>query len=204
MDAVALSRVLTDAADVLGVAGCIDDVILPTMRQIGAWWAAGRYTIPQEQITTETVRAWLDERISRAPQPAHADPVLVACGPRDRHTVASEALALLLRTQGWHCRVLGARISADSLMYAVAATPPAAVVVVSHLADNRRHALDALEVVQHANIPVFYAGNAFHTRASREGVAGTYLGIHIGDASVRICQVLNRAAAPEQPSLEQA
>ncbi|MET3807973.1 methanogenic corrinoid protein MtbC1 [Nakamurella sp. UYEF19] len=196
LDSVGITRVLSEAAATIGVAVCIDEVVLPTMRQIGVWWAAGNYSIAQELMTTETVRAWLDELSTRAPVPTHRRPVFLACGPRDRHTLAGEALALLLRLQGWHCRVLGARISASSLMFAVAATPPAAVVVTSHLAAHRSHALPAITAVHDSGTTVFYAGNAFATFESREGVKGTYLGNHIGDACTLIRGVIEPRRAP--------
>ena len=41
-----------------------------------------------------------------------ADPVVLACGPSDQHTIGLEALALLLRLRQRPCRVLGARVAA--------------------------------------------------------------------------------------------
>lgn len=190
LDSAGIFRALRGAADAIGVADCIDDVVLPAMRQIGVWWADGNYTIEQELMTTETVRAWLDDLSTRVPVPSHQEPIFLASGPRDRHILATEALALLLRTQGWHCRVLGARISAGSMMFAVSATPPAAAVVTSHLADHRGHALLTITALHNAGVTVFYAGNAFSTIDSRHGIPGTYLGDNIGDACSLICRIL--------------
>ena len=192
MDPLAVVMTLTEAGFTLGLADCIDEVLLPAMRQIGLWWAAGRCSQAQEQLTTEAVRAWVDHGSAFAPAPTRKAPVLLACGPRDRHTIGLEALALLLRIQGWQCRVLGDRISAAVLLTATQASAPAGVVVVSHLAMNRGHALQSLAVIEGEHIPLFYAGNAFGTRSDRAQLPGHYLGTNMGQACTAICEVLDR------------
>ncbi len=99
----------------LGLGSCVDDVLLPAMRQIGAWWETGRCDVERERLTTETARAWLDSLAAYAPAPRRPRPVVLACGPSDLHTLGLEALALLLRNQGWPCRPLGARTSSTQL-----------------------------------------------------------------------------------------
>jgi methanogenic corrinoid protein MtbC1 len=193
LDAAGVSHTLTEAATAVGLPDCIDQVILPVMSQIGRWWAAGEYSIPQEQMTTEAVRAWLDHRGTLVSAPRHAQPVLLACGPRDRHTIGAEALALLLRIQGWQCRMLGARISVANLLTAALAMTPAAVVLVSHLAANRRLAVEALTGVHRADIVGFYAGNAFASQDNRRDVPGIYLGTSIQGACSQICHILDAA-----------
>ena len=202
LDAATISTTLTEAMDVVGLPDCIDLVILPVMSQIGRWWAAGQYSIPQEQMTTEAVRAWLDHRGTFVPTPRHSQPVLLACGPRDRHTIGAEALALLLRTQGWQCRMLGARISAANLLTAASAMTPAAVVLVSHLAANRRLAVESLTGVHEANIVGFYAGNAFISQDNRRDVPGIYLGTSIQGACSLVCKVLDDAPEAGFTALE--
>src|ERR1700712_2492575 len=57
LDPLAVVSALTEAGLTLGLADCIDQVLLPVMRQIGTWWAGGRCSHEQEQLTTEAVRA---------------------------------------------------------------------------------------------------------------------------------------------------
>ena len=194
LDPATISSLLTEAVEAVGLADCIDEVLLPVMGQIGRWWAAGQYSIPQEQMTTEAVRAWLDHRGTLVPTPGHAQPVLLACGPRDRHTIGAEALALLLRMQGWQCRMLGARISVANLMTAALAMTPAAIIVVSHLAANRGPAVEALSRVRQADIVAFYAGNAFVSLDNRREVPGIYLGTRIQDACSMVCGILETSS----------
>ncbi|MGI8668138.1 MAG: MerR family transcriptional regulator [Jatrophihabitans sp.] len=167
---------LDEAQRQLGLGNCIDDVLLPAMRQIGLWWQNGRCDIEQERLTTETVRGWLDALTAFAPTPTHRRPLVLACGPSDLHTLGLEALGLLLRNQHWACRQLGARVTLPALSTAVSASGAAGVVIVAHLPTGRNRAVQALQLVEDSQTPVFYAGNAFGSARSRRGVPGRYLG----------------------------
>jgi DNA-binding transcriptional MerR regulator len=189
LDSAAIRSILDQASETLGLATCIDDVALPSMRQIGVWWTVGHCDFDQERLTTEAVRGWLDRRSAFAPRPLRPQPILLACGPSDLHTIGLEAMALLLRDHGWACRVLGARTPTLTLTSATIATSALAVVVVSHLSTGRLRAVASMEAVRQLRVPVFYAGNAFTATRSRRGVPGTYLGPRIGIA----CEIIGRA-----------
>jgi len=177
---------LSKAVEMLGLDGCIDEVLLPSVRQIGQWWETGRCDMTQEHLTTEAARAWLDKRSAFAPMPTMARPIVLACGPSDLHTIGLESLALLLRTRGWPCRVLGARTPTESLTTASVAAGAAGVVIVAHLSTGRRRALASIAAVHELHIPVFYAGNAFSSRRSRTQIPGLYLGNRLQDAATLI------------------
>jgi methanogenic corrinoid protein MtbC1 len=186
---------LDKAVDHLGLAATVDDVLLPAMRQIGVWWAVGHCDVIQERMATEAVRAWLDRRSAFAPAPTRPRPILLACGPGDLHTVGLESTAMLLRYQGWGCRVLGARTSTMTIAAAARATQVAGVVIVSHLGTGRNRAIESIRAVAELGVPVFYAGNAFTTARSRRGVPGRYLGAGIEAA----CATLTRALEDRDP-----
>ena len=195
LDAASIRARLDEATATLGLAACIDDVLLPAMRQIGTWWAVGRCDVVQERMATEAVLAWLDRRGAFAPAPTRPRPILLACGPSDLHTIGLESTAVLLRYQGWPCRVLGARTPTVTIATAARATPVAGVIVVSHLATGRLRAVESIRAINDVGIDVFYAGNAFFTPRSRRGVPGRYLGVGIDDA----CAQLTRALTPTDP-----
>jgi len=194
LDAASVRRLLEEASDAIGLGGCIDRVVMPVMRQIGIWWITGSYSIEQEAMTTEAIRAWLDRRTAFLPGPTRPNHILLACGPHDRHTLGLEALALLLRTQGWSCRMLGARITAATLATAAEANDPAAVVVVAHIPAGHRRAVAALQAVDQLGFTLFYAGGAFSDQESREGVPGRYLGRQITGACAIIVDTLDEAS----------
>lgn len=182
-DPVALRNYLDSAVQSLGLGGALDDVLMPALQRIGVWWRTGRCDFGMEQLTTETVRAWLDDLTATAPSPQPGRNVVLACGPSDLHTVGLEALTLLLRHNGVRCRLLGARTSVTALLTAVQATGASVVVVVSHLSTGRHRAVEAIRAADQQGALVFYAGNAFSTPRSRRAVPGTYLGVRLQDAA---------------------
>jgi MerR family transcriptional regulator, light-induced transcriptional regulator len=183
MDPSAVVGALDRAVDELGMPTAMDEVLLPAMRQVGQWWETGRCDVAQEHLTSEAARGWLSRLAAFAPVPVRAKPAVLACGPRDLHTLGLEAMAVLLGYDGWSCRVLGARTPADTLAIAVRATSAAVVVVVSHLSVGRRPAVEAIRAVANSGTPVFYAGNAFLFARAREHVPGTYLGESLAAAT---------------------
>lgn len=181
-DPTAVRDQLDAAVTELGLGSTIDDVLFPTLRQVGVWWQTGRCDVEQERLTTEAARAWLDRRTSYSPAPLHPRPVVLASGPADVHTIGLEALGLVLRSRGWGSRLLGARTAPVALTTAVVANRAAGVVVASHLASGRQRAVVSLRAAADLGVAVFYAGNSFATPRSRVKVPGTYLGGRIQQA----------------------
>lgn len=167
--------VLEEAVAALGLGGCIDDVLFPAMREIGSRWQLGRLEIEAERLTTEVVRGWLEGLTLRAPEPFEAAPLLLTCGPADLHSIGLEALAVLLRHHRRPCRVLGTKTSVRTLTTAVRANRPSAVVIASHLRNNRASAAMAVRAAASLGPEVFYAGDAFGSARLRRHVPGTYL-----------------------------
>lgn len=179
----AVQEQLTLANTVLGLARCLDDVLMPAMQQIGQWWATGRCDVDQEHLTTEATRAWLETLTASAPPPADSAPIVLACGPSDLHTIGLEALATLLRYDRHACRVLGARTPVEAVVTALHASSADAVVLVSHLSNGRARAIESIRAANLAGALVFYAGNAFTTPRSRRNLPGTYLGTRLEQAT---------------------
>jgi methanogenic corrinoid protein MtbC1 len=190
-DPVAVRARLDEALADLGLAVCLDDVLLPAMQQIGLWWQTGRCTVESEHLTTEAARAWLETLTSSAPAPVRPGTIVLACGPTDLHTIGLEALCVLLRDEGWNCRLLGARTSVPALGAAVHATDATAVVIVSHLNSGRARAVESLRSAHATGVEVFYAGNAFTSPRSRRNLPGHYLGARLQDAREMIASRLS-------------
>ena len=195
LDAASIRALLGEATAALGLAACIDDVLLPATRQIDVWRAVGHCDVVQERLATEAVRTWLDGRSAFAPAPTRPRSILLACGPSDVHVIRLESTAVLLRHQGWPCRVLGARTSTVTLAAAAKAAAVAGVVVVSHRASGRLRAAESIRAINDLGIEVFYTGNAFSATRSRRGVPGRYLGVGIAEGCARLTQAL----APTEP-----
>ena len=185
-DMEAVQAQLTEATEALGLGPCLDEVMLPAMQQVGRWWQVGRCTIEDEHMTTAAVREWLESLSAAAPAPTHRKSIVLACGPTDSHTLGLEGLGLLLRREGWSCRLLGPRIPVPDLIAALRTPGVGGVVIVSHLSSGRARAVESLHAADAEGLPVFYAGNAFTAPRTRRYLPGTYLGAGLQDACTLI------------------
>lgn len=190
LDSQGVNAALDQAREQLGVEQAVCGVLLPAMRQIGIWWQRGQCDVAHEHLATETSRGWLNRLLYLGSAAWQPEVVVLACGPRDFHTIGLEGLGVLLGQRGWACRLLGARTPVRSLVTAVQGSEAAAVVLVSHLAVVRRSAVEALRAAQLTDALLFYAGNSFISPQARKGVPGTYLGESLGEAAGTVTSAL--------------
>jgi hypothetical protein len=202
LDPLGLQTQLDRAAAVLGLARCIDEIVIPATHHLSRLPATGERDADHELMATEAIRTWLNHRGSFAPAPREVGPILLACGPRDRHVVSLECLALLLRFQRWPCRVLGARVSTFTLTIAAKAADAAGVVIVSTESRALTHAVVSLQAIDGLGIPVFFAGSAFEPEhgssrlpgACRPG--GHLPGRYLGSSAEGACALLLSTLTP--------
>jgi hypothetical protein len=183
----------------LGLAGCLDEVVIPAWRTVRRWRLAGRLDVRHEVLAGEAVRAWLSNRRSFGPPPATDAAILLGCGPRDRDLVVLECLAALLHERGVPHRVLGSRISTFTWTIAVQATDAAAVVMMSADSQGHRSAVESLLALHTLRIPVFYGGEAFSRGYSRRQVQGRYLGDQLRNACAMLVETLPDAVRLDAP-----
>ena len=187
-----LRGALDGAAEALGVEAAIRDVALPAMHEMGSRWASGTCDIAHEHLATEAVRVWLARLAAMAPPPFRSKPLVLACGPKDLHSIGLEAFGVLLARRGWDTRVLGALTPISSLVAALRAAEADGAVVTSQRSVTRRAAIDAVRAVGAIpGITPFYAGDAFAAPSARRDVPGVYLGSDV----VAGVAVLERALA---------
>jgi len=184
LDPAALRETLTEGADSIGVEQTIRDVALPAMREMGSRWKAGVCDTDHEHLATEAVRVWLARQSAMAPAPFKPFPLVLACGPKDLHTIGIEAFGVVLARRGWSIRTLGPLTPVDSLVAAIRAAEARAAIVTSQRSVTRRAAVEAIEAADGLpGVKAFYAGAAFGPTAARKDVPGTYLGDDIVTAA---------------------
>jgi DNA-binding transcriptional MerR regulator len=177
LDPAGLREILTTGAESLGVEQTIHDVSLPAMREMGSRWKAGVCDTAHEHLATEAVRVWLARQSAMAPPAFRPFPLVLACGPKDLHTIGLEAFGVILARRGWSIRTLGPLTPVSSLVAAVRAAEARGAVVTSQRSVTRRPAVDSIEAVDALpGIHAFYGGAAFSPTAARKDVPGTWLG----------------------------
>lgn len=191
-DPAAIRRWLDSASTEMGLHRAIDAVVLPTLREVGSLWEAGKCDVANEHFASQAIRSWLSGQLQSARIKRKRPVVLMACGPKDLHTMGLEAFYVMLTRRGWSCRILGAMTPVASAVAAATGSGATAAVIVSHMTTSRREAVSSLEALGELGLTLFYAGNAFVHERAREGVPGTYLGDDLSEAVSTIEKRLTR------------
>ena len=184
LDPSQLREILTEGTEQLGVEHTIRDVALPAMREMGSRWKAGVCDTAHEHLATEAVRVWLARQSVMAPPAFRPYPLILACGPKDLHTIGLESFGVVLARRGWSVRTLGALTPVSSLVAAVRAAEARGAVVTSQRSVTRRAAVEAIHAVDRLpGVEAFYAGAGFGPATARKDVPGTYLGDDVVEAA---------------------
>lgn len=195
LDPRGLQGQLDRALATLGLARCVEEIVIPATRLLRGLRMAGERDAAQDLMAIEAIRTWLSTRSSFAPAPRDVGPILLACGARETQVVGLESLALLLRFQRWPCQVLGSRVSTFRLKIAAQAAGAVGVVVISNEKRGWPRAVVLLRTVEALDVPVFYSGDSFESADARRQVPGRYLGNQVQGACVSLITALEPASS---------
>lgn len=193
LDPIGVQYALEEAIETLGVEAAIQGVMAPAMREIGDRWKTGQCDVAEEHAATQAVRAWLARHLGTTPPPFRPRAIVLACGPKEQHSIGTEAFAVILARKGWDCRILGAQTPSDSLVKAAGNAEAGGVVVTAQRGATRRSTVVSIRAASaQTRARVFYAGSAFVATSARRGVPGTYLGDDMVEASTIVERTLAR------------
>lgn len=108
LDAADLHAVLERAAVSLGVAGFLDQVVAPSLQNIGRGWSEGTVSIAQEHLATTVFRRVLGWLLQVYEVNHSAPRLVVATPPRQRHELGAMLAGAAAASQGWDVTYLGA------------------------------------------------------------------------------------------------
>ena len=106
-DPEAVARLLDQAFALHPLVETLTSVVEPLLRRVGDEWRAGNFTVAQEHLVSEAVRARIERLLADARGGVRGLAVL-ACPPGERHDCGLLMLAVMLRADGWQVAYLGA------------------------------------------------------------------------------------------------
>lgn len=110
----------------------IDEVITPTMAEIGTLWTKGELTIDEEHRASQIVLDAIGELRALHTEPVgEARTVIGACGPGETHVLGLKLLLTLLAQHGWRSIDLGANTPFESILHMAEKESPALVLISS-------------------------------------------------------------------------
>lgn len=109
-----VSEVLDEVLGALTPLRAYEEVLVPLQREVGARWHAGTFSVAQEHLVTQEVRARLITLLHTAPMRGRRRAVL-ACFPEEQHELGLLGTALRLRHAGMMVTLLGQRTPAEEV-----------------------------------------------------------------------------------------
>jgi MerR family transcriptional regulator, light-induced transcriptional regulator len=140
LDQSRVSEVLDEVLAALSPLKAYEEVLVPLQREVGERWHSGLFSIGQEHLVTQEVRARLINLLRAAPSRGQRHAVL-ACFPEEQHEMGLLGAALWLRHAGLTVTLLGQRVPPGDVGR-MATTLKADLVGLSAVTD---HGLEAFE-----------------------------------------------------------
>jgi MerR family transcriptional regulator, light-induced transcriptional regulator len=112
-------EILTRASALLTTADLVFEVLLPILRQTGARWEAGSFTVAHEHAVSAQARGLLDTLMRRAAPRTGAPRVVIATPATHRHEFGALAAAHLAVSRGFEPVYLGPDVPDIDLLDAV-------------------------------------------------------------------------------------
>jgi methanogenic corrinoid protein MtbC1 len=185
-DELALVAAIADAASSLGMAGALDQVLMPGLRRVGSAWEDETIESSNEHFATEVVRREISRWIADSPAvEAGAPTVVLACPEDERHDLGLLGLALLLKRKGFRVVYLGADVPAADVARAVQDLRPQAVCIAAVLPGSVASAARALRALATGRQQprLFVGGPALATSDAEAGLPAVRLPQSLADAA---------------------
>ncbi len=185
------------------VLAAFEELLVPTLVDIGDAWHAGRLNEAQEHFASAFIRARLDS-LARVVRPLSGAPVvLLACAEGEQHELGLLMLNVLARFQGLATVYLGPNLPGSALAATARDIGPAIICLSATTADSveaLRPGLLALRAALPAT-PILVGGRAFGDPVRAPGVDGVEVApAPLGAALeriARICRPAERARTTE-------
>ncbi|MEY5145328.1 MAG: hypothetical protein RL745_697 [Actinomycetota bacterium] len=136
LNATGCKRIIERSIRSVGIVGAWDDLIVPTMNEVGMRWQNTGSAVEVEHLLSHCVTAVLAASAQANLVTGNHRPVLLACTPKELHSLPLLAIHAALAERQVESRVLGAQTPVEALVQAVHRSGPAVVVVWAQLPEN--------------------------------------------------------------------
>ena len=107
---------LSEAFAIYPVEQVAEEILAPTLVEVGERWHRGEATVVQEHFATAILRRRLSVMFHAYDQPAAGPLAITGAAPTEWHDVGILLVSLALRRNGWRVIYLGQNVPADQLL----------------------------------------------------------------------------------------
>jgi DNA-binding transcriptional MerR regulator len=169
--------VLSEAFALFPVETVAENIIAPTLVEIGERWHRGQVTMVQEHFATAFLHRRLSTLFHAYDQPAAGPLVITGAAPSEWHDIGILMVSLALRRSGWRVLYLGQNVPGEQLVSEITRLRPEAVCLSATTLSSADALHDVYETVGAMPEPrprLAFGGRAFNAhpelRASFPGV----------------------------------
>lgn len=128
--------ILNEAFALHAVDVVAEEVVAPTLVEIGERWHRGEVSVVQEHFATAFLRRRLTALFHAYDQPGKGPLAVTGSAPGEWHDVGILLVSLALRRRGWRVIFLGQNVPVDQLIEQVRTLQPAAICVSAATRDS--------------------------------------------------------------------
>lgn len=173
------------------------DLVQPVLRDIGARWQAGNFSVTCEHVGSNLLRSHLMQLVRLSPPSIRDVTVVVGCAPGELHDIGALILALFLRRRGYHVIYTGANVERESFVADILRTRPAAVCLSASLVTSAESLVETFFRLRDLNSPFLgFGGRVYREHPELiEHTPGVYLGDDARVATQRFEAMIDRGLA---------
>jgi len=188
-----LLEILVAAECSMGIEATVDEIVLPTLVEMGDRWQRSTMSIGAEHLLSEVICLWLDDFSRTLPSaPANAPRVVVACIEDERHEIGARALALFLRREGLRVAYFGSDMPTGSLMEVVRSGSFAALCLTATMSTSLPTTRIALgRLIEMGSGTLMYVGGRAFSQV-RDGEADAIPGMRLSESIAAAAQQVAR------------
>ena len=178
------------------------EIFLPSIREIGELWYQGKITVQQEHFASALVMRRLDALITTSPAPTRPEKVIIACPPKEEHTLSASLLTLFLRRRGFHVVYLGTNVPFEEFRETVDTIKPNLVLFTAQQLATAATLEKTVRALAPSKVTIGYSGGVFNTTPHiREYIHAEFLGTTFDEVFINIERLLrnNHSASQNAP-----
>lgn len=168
-----------------------EEVIRPTLAEIGEGWHRGEVSIVQEHFATAFLRRRLTALFHAYPQPTGGHLAITGAAPSEWHDVGILLVSLILRRHGWRVIYLGQNVPAEDLLREVRKLRPDMLCLSAATRDSAEALFEVYEAVKTMSEPrprLVCGGRAFHDHSE---LVQRFAGVRVMESAREIVDIIS-------------
>ncbi len=196
-DEVEAEQIANDAFTRFSPEVAFTEVFLPSVREIGELWYAGKATVQQEHFASALLMRRLNALITTSPPPTRPEKMIIACPPKEEHTLSALLLTLFLRRRGFQVVYLGDNVPLAEFRETVENVKPNMVLLIAQQLKTAATLEQSIQALAASGVTIGYSGGIFNAMPTLHPyMSGEFMGNTFEEVFGNIERLLRETPLP--------